>query len=168
MPLGYPLDFPKTPPVTLGGFTAWVYSAMGVPQAALPENSPWIEYAYAVACATVNLQLSAVPGPIYLLAVYNLGGDRLVNWAQDQPGVLYPADNPKGLGYWAYLRQQYGVNTFVAGVINSSSDEGTSESLTVPAVFESLLPGQLQNLDTPWGRAYLGFAASINSAWGIS
>ena len=63
---------------------------MGIPPGALPDNSVWLTYAYDAAYATVNTQLSTVPGPFYMLAVYNLGGDNLVNWAQDDVQPPYP------------------------------------------------------------------------------
>lgn len=158
----------SSPQPTLAGFTDWVYAVMGVPQAACPSGSAPLSYAYDWAKATVNVALARVAGPIYQLAVYNLGGDLLVNWAPDVPGVEYPTDNPDHLGYFAYLRQKWDLNGFVAGVINSSADEGTSESLTVAKAFEELQISDLQNLKTPWGRAYLGIAQKYGTAWGLT
>jgi hypothetical protein len=165
---------PVTPRPTFDGFSGWVTSFMGIPTKALPPAPPpyednWLWYAYNTAVATVNALLMCVPGPQYLLAVYNLAGDLLVQWCPDQPGVLYPnPPNETGLGYFAYLRQQYGTNSFVAGVINASSDVSTSQALTVPKTFEALTIDQLQNLKTPWGRTYLGIASKVGSNWGIS
>ena len=60
------------------------------------------------------------------------------------------------------------INSFVAGVIESSADESTSQSMKVPDQFEGLTIADLQNLKTPWGRTYLGIAQSIRTDWGIS
>ena len=143
---------------------------MGIPPGALPDNSVWLTYAYDVAYATVNTQLSTVPGPFYVLAVYNLGGDNLVNWAQDdvQPPYPFPTNNPAGLFYFAYLRDQFKINAFVPGVINSSSDEGTSQSMDTLDAYKNFTLSNLQNLKTPWGRTYLGFAQRVGTLWGLT
>ena len=143
---------------------------MGIPPGALPDNSVWLTYAYDAAYATVNTQLSTVPGPFYMLAVYNLGGDNLVNWAQDdvQPPYPFPTNNPTGLLYFAYLRDQFKINAFVPGVINSSSDEGTSQSMDTLDAYKNFTLSNLQNLKTPWGRTYLGFAQRVGTLWGLT
>lgn len=166
-PTGYPADFVGAPPpVTLAGFTAWVYAVMGVPPAAAPAGSLALYYAYQTAAGTVNLALSSVPGLMYSQAVYNLGGDNLANWAPDVPGVDYPGTNTP---YWTYLRTKYSIDSFAPGVVSSTSDEGTSTTLTVPDVLQQLQLDQLQNLKTPWGRRYLALAQKYGpNAWGIS
>lgn len=163
-----------TPPEacpTLAGFTAWFYPITGVTTAQLPTDSPWLEYAFQVAMATVNRQLFRALAPIYMLAVYNLSADLVFQWAPDvQPVVPYQAANDQGpvLPYFAYWRQYWNLNGFVAGVINSSNDESTGQSMTVPKQYEAMTTSQLQNLKTPWGRAYIGFAQSVGSAWGFT
>ena len=153
---------------TFAGFVTFVYEVMGVPQAALPAASQTMADAYEVAVALVNPQLKGVPGPIYRLCVYNLGGDYIINWAPDTGGYLYPTDNPDGLGYFAFLRKQWNITGFVPGVVIATADEGTSESLEVPEQLKELTIANLQNLKTPWGRAYLGYAQSVGTLWGIS
>lgn len=165
------------PQPTLAGFTHWIYTAMGVPAVVLPSDSPWIGYAFDVAVALVNPQLLACPGPIYMLAVYNLGGDNLVNWCPDQIGAdgepinpnpqAQPDDAPP-LGYFAQLRKDWDLNGFVPGVISSAYDNGTGESMEVQEQLKSLTIGQLQNAKTPWGRQYLAFAQMVGTMWGIS
>ena len=166
--MGNPLIPLLSPQPTLEGFNRWIYSFMGIPQDACPPTQEWIAYSFYTAVATVNLWLQRLPGPIYLRAVYNLAGDLLVQSCPDQPDVLYPTDNPTGLGYFAYLRDKMAINSFVAGVIESSADESTSQSMKVPDQFEGLTIADLQNLKTPWGRTYLGIAQSIRTDWGIS
>lgn len=155
---------------TLAGFTTFVYSVMGVPTSALPVNSPAITYAYNVAYMTVNPLLGlGVPCPpgqqtwsIYALAVYNLAGDRLINFAPDQPSS----------NYFATLRgpapDGFGINTFVAGNVEAAADEATSDTLVVPDFFKTLTLSDLANLKTPWGRVYLGFAQDFGPLWGLS
>lgn len=156
---------PPVPPIpTLAGFKQWVYDFMGVPPAALPSTSFWFDWAYDVAISLVNRQLQAVPGPIYMLAVYNLGGDNLVNWVQDD-STWVPPD------FWAKLREAYGISggaAFTFGFVTSAADEGTSTSLEILDSLKNLTLGQLLNVKTPWGRQYLAFAASVGTLWGIT
>lgn len=130
---------------------------MAVPVNALPDDSPFLSYAYDVALATVNPALATVP-PIYMLAVYNLGGDLLVNWAQDVPPSTY----------WRDLREKFAIYAFAPGVVSSSSDNGTSTSLLNPDQMKDFTLAALQNLKTPWGRQYLAWAQSYGPLWGLS
>jgi hypothetical protein len=117
-----------------------------------------------VAITLVNPYLQQVPTPapnqglIYMLAVYNLGASNLLNWFPDTPPSTFFADARKG----------YGINSFVAGVVTASSDEGTSNSLTTPEWASNLTIANLQQLKDPFGRQYLAFAADYGSLWGIS
>jgi hypothetical protein len=107
---------------------------------------------------------------MYALAVYNLGGDTLINYAQDvQPPVPYetPGNNDE-LPFFAYQRQKYKVSDFTPGVVQAASDEGTSTSLVVQKAAENFTLANLQNLKTPWGRAYLAIAQSVGSLWGLN
>ena len=146
---------PTTP--TQAGFTAFIRNVMGIPTSALPDSSPTITWALEIAQTIVNVQLNLVPG-IYTLAVYNLAGDNLVNYATDQPNQTHFAD----------LRSQLGLSNFTAGVVSSTSDSGTSVSLATPEFMKTLTLSDLQNLKTPWGRNYLAFAQRYGTAWGIS
>ena len=150
---------------TLAGFLSFVRNVMAIPRTALPDSAPVIGMAYNVALTIVNeaLQVVGSASPayptIYALAVYNLAGDALVNYAQDVTGSTYFAD----------LRKSLNIGGFVSGVINSSSDEGTSQSLVTPEAMQGLTFANLQQMKTPWGRTYLGFAQSYGpTVWGIS
>ncbi len=155
---------------TLGGFQEFISGVMGVPSSAYSTTDPVIGYSFDFAMDWVNEQLALVCGQpgawtMYARAVYNLAADTLINWAQDAPGApIYKDDLP----YWAYLRKAWNVLGFTAGVVNSTSDEGTSTSLTVPKAFENLTIANLGNLKTPYGRAYLGIAQSLGTLWGLS
>lgn len=160
---------------SLADFTAsFVTGQMGVPVAA--QNATAIGNAYQVAIATVNLQLACIQSPIYTLAVYNLAASFLVNFAQDPTPLptgypTLPSTNPQSpapLPYWTGLRAQWRINDFTAGVVNSSSDEGTSVSLTVPEAFQNLTIGDLQRLKDVYGRTYLAIAQDAGTLWGLS
>ena len=158
---------------TIAGFQAFLANVAQVPPAALPRDSPIIGYAFDFALATVNVQLAAAWAPAggwtpFQMAVYNLGADLIINWAQD------PTDEPQVYGpnkdqpYFLALRDGYGVSEFVAGVIQSSGDQGTNQSFVVPRQFEGLTIGQLTNLKTPFGRQYLSLTQDVGTLWGVT
>ena len=142
---------------TQAGFLLWVRSRMAVPVDALPDDSVFIAYAYDVAIAIANPELAAVP-PIYMLAVYNLAGDNLVNFAPDVPPSTY----------WSDLRTSFATFAFAPGVVTSSSDSGTSTSLLNPEQMKDFTLANLQNLKTPYGRQYLAWAQSYGPLWGLT
>jgi hypothetical protein len=143
---------------TLAGFLVFVRTQMGITTTQLPDNSPSIPFAYDVAVSIVNSALAQAAGPIYMLAVYNLGGSNLINFAQD----------PTGQTFFADVRTKYNIFGFVSGVISSAGDEGTSESMVVQKAAEDFTLADLQYLKDPWGRQYLAFAQRYGTLWGIS
>lgn len=149
---------------TVAGFLTFVRNVMGISSTYLPDNAPILTYAMNVSLATVYLPMATLPAGIvgywtpYELAVYNLAGDRLVNYAPDQSGQTYFAD----------MRRELGLMSFVPGVISSSYDEGTGQTLTVPDFMKTISLMDLQNLRTPWGREYLAYAQMSGPLWGIS
>lgn len=119
----------------------------------------WLKIAFDVAMAIVNDDL-AVTGSIYPLAVYNLGADILINIAPDVPG--------SGQRFMAKLREQYEILKPIAGAITTGSNEGSSATVLNPEFLKNLTQAQLQNLKTPWGRAYLGYANAVGTLWGLT
>lgn len=158
---------------TIGGFQAFITNVMRVPPSALDPTAPVVTYAYDFALQWVTEQLCLVPGiqgswNMYAIAIYNLAADTLVNWVQDDPAApLIPGTDPP-VRYWQWLRDQFQVYDFVAGVVQSTSDQGTSASYMIPETFNGYTIGNLQNLKTPWGRQYLAIASSLGTLWGLS
>lgn len=154
---------------TLAGFTAWVRSAMGITTSVLPDNSVWLTYAFGDAIDIVNKAILQASPLQYTLAVYNLGGSNLINFAQDLPGApTIPGSTPPQ-PFFAAARTQWNIYGFVAGVVNATSDEGTSMSLTVPESMAKFSLSDLQQLKDPYGRTYLAIAQKYGpSAWGLS
>ena len=153
------MNCPAVPPPTLAGFQDFITNVMAIPSAALPLSSPVVAMAYTVAMATVNCAL-CVTG-IYALAVYNLGGSLVINFAPDQPNQTY----------FRALRGKDGLNiaSFVPGVIAASGDESTSESILNPDFMKNFTMDDLQRLKDPYGRQYLAFAQDYGPAvWGLS
>lgn len=146
------------------GFTAFIRGVMGISATHLPDGAPIINYALSASLATVYQSFACLGGTLpgawtlYEMAVYNLGGDILINYAPDQAGEAYFAD----------LRKEFGVYSFVAGVVSASYDQGTGQTITTPDWVKGLTIGDLQRLKTPYGRQYLAMAQDAGPLWGIS
>ena len=153
-----------TAPPNLTDYMTFIRNEMGITADQLPDASPVIQTSLDVAVAIVSTWLCQISSLIYVLAVYNLAGDRLLNFAPDNAAATIPADQT----YFSALRTSYGINSFVAGVIQSSGDEGTNESWLVPDSLKGLTLMDLQNLKTPYGRVYLQFAQQLGPVWGLS
>ncbi len=99
-----------------------------------------------------------VPVSIYTLAVYNLGGSNVLNYAPDQTGETFFAD----------ARKAFNINAFVSGVIQSTNDESTGGSFVVQEAAKNFTLANLQQLKDPYGRAYLAFAQSYGEIVGYN
>lgn len=140
----------------------WVPSIMGVPAGAMP-GSPTLQWAYDTALNLALNELACVPSQptspsVYADAVYNLGGHTLVGIAQDTAPSTF----------WADLKKQLNFNGFVPGLITSSSDQGTSSSLTIPDQLKGMTLFDLQLAKTPWGSRYIELAGEWGAIWGVS
>ena len=150
---------------TLAGFQWFITNIMQIPANYLPLTSPTIAWVLAIAMNTVNPDLQQVGNAamnglpetnMYNVAVYNLAGSLLLNLAQDQPGF----------NYFTQLRSTLGLTAFAVGVVQSSADASTSESLLVPEFVKNLTAANLQQLKDPYGRMYLQIAQSYGpSIW---
>ena len=133
--------------ISLSGFTDFV-RAEGVSTTVLPDDSLYLSTAYDIASSIVNTDINLISSIIYDLSVYNLGMDNLINFAQDVTGQTY----------WADIRKQFNVNSFVAGVIKESNDETTGQTIETPEYFKQMSLINLQNLKTPYGRVYMQYS----------
>lgn len=152
---------------TFAGFVSFVREQMGISPSALPDGSQYFFWAWHQSVALVNHKIRIVP-VMYLRAVYCLGGDILVNIAQDPPGAPDVQGSKPPMPFFAYTRKTLNLNSFVTGVITSTSDQGSSESMEVPTQVQTFTLADLQNLKTPWGREYIGIAQSVGTDWGLS
>lgn len=143
---------------TRAGLLAFIRSSMGISSVYLPDNSTDIDNAFALSQEQVALEIQPVSQLLFDQATYSLGGHILVKYASDQTGQTF----------FSNLRTQYNINGFVAGVVNSASDQGTGEGLTVPKFFDEFQMSDLDNVKTPWGRDYLAIAQKMMYNWGIS
>lgn len=143
---------------TQGGFLIWVRGQMEITTAQLPDDSPWVGYAFNIATDIVNQSIAQASPTIYMLAVYNLGGSNLLNFAPDQAGQTY----------FATARKTFKLLNFTPGLTASSSDESTSTSLLNQEFMKGLTLANLQNLKDPYGRQYLAFAQTYGPLWGLT
>src|ERR1017187_7799432 len=131
---------------------------MGINTTILPSSAPVVTMAYNVAIDLVNTDLACGPVYVYELAVYNLAGSNLINFAHDTPPSTYFTD----------IRKQWNMSGFVSGIIQSASDVSTSESMVVPDFIKELTLADLQYTKDPYGRQYLAFAQRYGTLWGLS
>jgi len=68
-----------------------------------------------------------------------------------------------GFNLFETLRATYHMNNFVPGLIKSSADESTSESLTTPNWVNNVSLNDLDILKTPYGRFYAMYAQKFGS-----
>jgi len=173
---------------SLAGFIDFIFNRMQVPTTALSNIDPLINEIYNYALQTANFKLLFIPQPpfpspfplpaapsinpypsLYAIAVYNLGGDALVNAALDASGAPTIAGTNPPVKFWAYTRSLYKIDNFLAGVVQSTSDNGSSTSLAIPEMMQQLNLMDLQTLKTPWGRRYMQIAQQMGPTdWGIS
>lgn len=148
---------------TIANFLIFIRNVMGINTTVLPDASPSIAYAFNIAMAICNPLFANIYTPsgsftLYELAVYNLGGSNLINFAPDQAGQTYFTD----------LRTTLDIAGFKAGVVASAADQGTSDALTVPKALEALTLADLQYLKDPYGRQYLALAQKFGTLWGLT
>lgn len=148
------------PGPNLGGFQWFITNIMEVTTTQLPMSAPVIEFCFNLAKGIVWNPGFGLPGDIYATMVYNLAGNYLIYYAQDQPD-----DTAKT---WSTLRHDLSINSFTGGLVNSASDQGTSDGLMLPQQLSRLTLANLAMLKTPYGQRYLELAQSLGNVWGIS
>lgn len=141
-------------------FTCMLRDEIGIPISSLTPANRFVIMSLAYAEKWVYKRLAAVDLGIYLRAVYCLATDRMVNIAQDPPSGASTVFHD--------LRSQFSIYSFTSGVISGSSDESTAQSFAVATSLNDLTLADLQNMKTPWGREYLGYAQQGYPIWGLS
>ena len=142
---------------TLAGFIMFIRNVMQIPSSILPDNNPVISASYEYSLETVNYMFT-ITELAYVQAIYNLAGDTLINYGEDiTPSTVF-----------ADIRTAYKINSFVPGIVSSTSDNGTSTSLITPDFFQNLTLSDLQLMKTPYGRAYLAIAQKAGNLWELS
>jgi hypothetical protein len=122
--------------------------AAAVEAASATAYSPYVGWAFTVACDITLIPPPCMPPILYVTAVYNYGMHKLLKIGQDQPGQLF----------FSQQRDAFNLLSFKAGPVASSSDNGTSSTLVTPDFLKGLTMGDLDLLNTPWGREYLDYS----------
>lgn len=143
---------------TLAGLIAFGRTPAGIPTIALPDAAPDWQIALTYALEWVPCELQCITPIMYTACVYNWAISSIVQYAQDQPGQTFFAD----------LQKAFKTDDFVAGVVSSSSDNGTAAALTIGDALSNLSFIDLQRAKDPFGRAALAIMSSIGSVWGLS
>lgn len=147
------------PPPNATDFYAFLLAQFpGATSTTLPSTLASLAIALDVAVALCNTELACISGQLYCIAVYNLATDRLVNYGQD-------AANSSLL---KSARARFGIGSYVPGVPDSASDNGTAVGLVTPETLKNLTLGDLQKMKTPWGREYVGMMQDFSPAWGLT
>lgn len=146
---------PNSP--NIGDFMLFLQDSMEIPPSAIPASNTWPQYALNRALNLV-LSIPTVSALEYTLAVYNCAGHIFLRITPDNPNICYLKE----------VRAQFALLKFVAGVIESTSDESTSSSAAVPEGLRNLTVGDLNFILTPWGREYLSFQQDFGDIAGLS
>ena len=148
---------PIVSPPSLTGFQSWAAAVMGLTTIVIPANDPGYNYAFQVA-TNIAPQAPWFSADIQTLVTYKIAASQLLQYQQDQPGQTF----------FATARKNFGMNSFVAGVITSTSDETTSASMTIGKGLSNLDLMSLQLATNPYGRQALAFMQALGTNWGLS
>lgn len=149
---------PITNPPSLTGFIAWSRAVMGLSTTVIADNDPGYAYAYQIATDLVPMDFAQGLPDIYTLTVYNWAGSQLLQFQKDIAGQTFFAD----------ARASYGINSFVAGVVDSANDVSTGEHLAVGKGLQNLQLIDLQRIKDPYGRQALAFMQTLGTLWGLT
>ena len=143
---------------TLEGFIAWTRAVMGLPTVVIPDDDVGYIVTFKVAKDMVPEILQSGSPTIYTLTVYNWAGSLLLQFQPDIQGQTFFQD----------ARAGFGINSFVAGVIDSAGDVSTNEHLIVGTGLSNLQIVDLQRIKDPYGRQALAYMQSIGTLWGLT
>lgn len=147
----------------LPDYVLWIRNVVGIAPGWLPDGSPFFGYALDRALRLVLIPGAALSGAEYTLAVYNCATHVQLKITPDQVvnGVSYT--------YFAAKQAEFKLFALPAGLVTSSSDQGTSESNAVPDALQQLTLTDLDFIRTPWGREFLAYQQDYGPfVWGLS
>ena len=102
-----------------------------------------------------------IPGSLnsYVEAVYNLAFHLLLVFTPDQPGQ----------SFFTSARTQFSLPNFRGGIVMAAGDQGSSQTMIVPAFFQTITLEALEATRTPWGRMWVEYEQMYGPAvWGFS
>ena len=143
---------------TLAGFTTFCRTTVGITVDVMPDADPGFATGLEYAELWIPDFLSPISPKLYTLAVYNWGASYLIQFQQDPAGQIY----------FSALRQSFGVNNFVPGVISSANNEATGQSMTIGHGLQNMTLTDLQRVKDPYGRAALAILQDLGTLWGLT
>lgn len=151
---------PNTP--NIPDYTLFLADGVGIDPVYLPPSSPFIGYAFNQAMGLVINIPTLNSGIDYTRAVYNCAAHIQMEITPDQQvsGVPYT--------FFKDSRKVYDLLLPTSGLVQSTSDEGTSTTFAVPDALAQLTLHDLDFMKTPWGRRYLAFLQAFGGIWGLS
>ena len=143
---------------TLAGFITFCRRIVGIPADDMPDADPGFQQALDYASLWIPTELAALMPQLYVLAIYNWGASLVIQFQQDASGQVF----------FTNARSSFGVSNFVPGVINSASNEATSQSMTIGAGLQNMTLTDMQRVKDPYGRAALAILQDLGTLWGVT
>ncbi|WP_233633076.1 hypothetical protein [Burkholderia seminalis] len=143
--------------VSQDGYLQFLRGIVGVPVAALPDDSPSIALSFQIGLALTPGGFQCASGLVYEQMVYSAATSFLITNTPDQTGQTWFSD----------LRSEYGLLEGFNGIIQSAADQGTSAAAVVPEWVKRATLQELQWMKDPWGRQFLGFLQMMGSMWSL-
>lgn len=143
---------------TLAGFIAFCRNIVGISEAVMPEDDAGFQLALDYSVLWIPLNLNVYSPALYTNAVYNWAASFLIQYQQDQSGQVF----------FTNARSSFGINNFMAGVINYASNDATNQSMTVGKGLQDMSLTDLQRVKDPYGRAALAILQDLSTLWGLT
>jgi len=170
--VSYPVVYPGPPNQV--DFTAFLRTQAGISVASLPDASPYIPDALQIALDIVNETINDAAPDVYTLAVYNLGTDRLINFAPDQTPALATLTWLAGTvtaTTVAPLPSNLLIGTdfitAIAGAVPTGYNGNVKATVTGANTFTYALPGNPGANTTP-GTYLAPFFQVLRKSWNIN
>ena len=124
----------------------------------MDDSDPGFQTALDYTKLWIPSYLNQISPQLYTLCTYNWAASYLIQYQQD----------PTGQVYFTNARQSFGVNNFVPGVIQSVSNEATSQSMAIGKGLQNMSLTDMQRVKDPYGRAALAILMDLGSVWGLN
>ncbi|WP_244097479.1 hypothetical protein [Burkholderia cenocepacia] len=143
--------------VSQAGYLQFLRDVVGVPVAALPDDSMSVTLSYQVGTELVPRGFACASATIYEIMAYSAATSFLLNNTPDQPGQSWFDD----------IRSKFGLLEGFNGIIQSAADQGTSAAAVVPDWVKRATLQDLQWMKDPWGRQLLAYLQMQGSMWSL-
>jgi len=143
---------------TLSGFITFCRNVVGIPVDVMPDNDPGFQSALDYAALWIPLFLNQLSPGLFTVCTYNWAASLLIQYQQDPTGQVFFTQN----------RQSLGINNFVPGVLQSASNEATSQSMAIGKGLSNMTITDMQRVKDPYGRQALAILMDLGTVWGLT